>query len=163
MSQSTTEPYVPGQDDDDDEKKMVTLSRAQIRNLEKRAKERDEFAKELDDRKKSDVFVEAGIDPKNTQHGYFMRGYQGEINVEAIKAAATEAGYLTPPEPDAAQQAALEAQQRVANASAGATPRGAMDEATMRAEMEKAAAEGGSDDIMAVARKYGAVSVEDFQ
>jgi hypothetical protein len=159
---STTEAYESELDSDDDDK-VVTLSRKQIRALEKKAKERDELAKQVETFTRNDVFKEAGIDPKDPKQQYFVKGYDGEVTVDAIRAAATEAGYLAAPEPSAEQLAQLDASQRMAAASAGATPRGAMDEATMRAEMEKAAAEGGSDAIMAVARKYGAVSTEDFQ
>jgi hypothetical protein len=155
--------YTPELENEDDETpKTVTLSRSQIRALEKKAKERDDLATQLAQLTAERTFIEAGIDPKNTQHQYFMRGYDGEITVDAIKAKATEAGFLSAPEPDAEQTAALEAGQRVAAAASGAPAAGAANEASIRAEMEAAQKTGGKEAVLAVARKYGAVLTDDY-
>lgn len=64
---------------------------------------------------RENAFLKAGINPDDKQLGYFVRGYDGDLNPEAIKAAATEAGFLsTTPAPttEAAEepQPAAEAQ-----------------------------------------------------
>lgn len=100
--------------------------------------------------KRTLAFAQAGIplDSDNKIAGYFIKGYDGDLTPEAIKAAATEAGILgaptpppatqqdqspQPPQPDqsfmtAAEIATLQmqteiaAQQRVAQAGDGAMP-----------------------------------------
>lgn len=150
-------------DDADDERpNTVTLRRAEIRSLEKKAKERDELASKLAALENRQTFIEAGIDPKNAQHGYFMKGYDGEMTVEAIKAKATEAGFLSAPAPDPEQTANLEAAQRVASAASGAAAGSSPNEESVRAEMLAAQKDGGTEALLAVARKYGANSVDDY-
>jgi hypothetical protein len=95
---------------------------------------------------KENAFLKAGINPEaSPMAGYFAKGYDGPLDPEAIKAAATEAGVLTPPQEQSqepagqpqgqandgaalaaamqSQQAAeLGAQGRVADAATGAAP-----------------------------------------
>lgn len=151
-----------GYDDDDTGSPTVTLSRAQIRTLEKKARERDTFAARIEQMERQQTFVEAGIDLKDPKMGYFIKGYDGDLTADAIKKAAMDAGFIEPPQPSGEQAAVMDSAQRIASAAAGAVPLGAVTEGTMRAEMEQAAASGGRDAIMAVARKYGAVSTEDY-
>lgn len=159
MTTETVEQY----DDQDDSEKVVTVRRSEIRALEKKAKERDEYAKKVETLTKRQTFAEAGIDLKDPKTEYFLKGYEGELTVEAIRERAIADGFLAAEQPDPAKEAELDATGKIVSAAAGATPRGAMDEATMRSEMEAAEAQGGPEAIMAVARKYGAVAVEDFQ
>jgi len=158
MSENTND-YL---DDDEDRPNTITLKRSEIRSLEKKAKERDELASRLAALENQQTFIEAGIDPKNAQHGYFMKGYDGEMTVDAIKAKATEAGFLSAPAPSQEQTQNLEAAQRVATAASGARPESAPTEESIRAEMNAALMEGGTEGLLAVARKYGVSTVDDY-
>ena len=62
------------------------------RDLEARASEGDEAKKELQQLKRQMVFRDAGLDPSNKMTEYFMKGYEGELSVDAIQAEATSAG-----------------------------------------------------------------------
>jgi hypothetical protein len=149
-------------DIDEDSSTTVTLSRAQIRALEKKAKERDQLADRLSKLERQQTFAEAGIDLNDPKTKYFVNGYDGEMTAEAIKAEATTAGFLQADELDEGQAATLDSTQRIVQAASGATPRGAVNEATMRAEMEQALASGGTNAVIDVAKSYGAFSVDDF-
>jgi DNA-binding PucR family transcriptional regulator len=91
---------------------------------------------------------------------YFVKGYEGELEPDAIREAATEAGFLAveaaPQEQvsDANAEAVAYAQQRVMAASAGATSED-ISEAAALARMEAAMQEGGIEAMLDVARQYG--------
>lgn len=87
-------------DDDLDESPTVTLKRSEIRNLEKRAKLADEAEARAAAAERSLAFAKAGIDLTDTKSNYFVKGYEGELDPEAIKAAAIKDGFL--PAPDVA-------------------------------------------------------------
>lgn len=47
---------------------------------------------------RENAFLKAGINPEQDPRlGYFVRGYDGDLTSEAIKTAATEAGFLADP------------------------------------------------------------------
>lgn len=73
-------------DDQDNQSPQVTLSRKQIRQLEKRAKAADEAQAELEQLKRERAFVQAGVPLDDRRASYFIAGYQGEMTPEAIKA-----------------------------------------------------------------------------
>lgn len=73
-------------DDPDNQSPQVTLSRKQIRQLEKRAKAADEAVAELEQLKRERAFVQAGVPLDDRRSSYFIAGYQGEMTPEAIKA-----------------------------------------------------------------------------
>ncbi len=50
---------------------------------------------ELDGLKRTEAFRSAGINPNDPRQAYFVKGYDGEIDPEPIRAAAVEAGFLT--------------------------------------------------------------------
>jgi hypothetical protein len=62
------------------------------RDLEARASEGDEAKKELQQLKRKEVFRDAGLDTSNKMTEYFMKGYEGDLSVEAIQAEANDAG-----------------------------------------------------------------------
>ena len=45
--------------------------------------------------KRKEVFRDAGLDPSNKMTEYFMKGYEGDLSVEAIRAEANDAGLST--------------------------------------------------------------------
>ena len=69
--------------------------------LNPRAAAGDEAVAELAQLRRELSFRDAGIDPASKQGQHFMRGYDGEMTVDAIRAEATELGLTgesnTPP------------------------------------------------------------------
>lgn len=151
---SDTTPSTPIDDDDSD--RTVTLKRSEIRALEKKAKGFDEATTKLASYERDAVFRKAGIDPDDAKQKWFVKGYDGELEVDKIKAAATEAGFLEPPTMTDEQAAQAKGTEQVVGAAAGATPVNALSEEAMKAEMVAAQREGGTEAVLAVARKYGA-------
>ena len=70
--------------------------RARMKQLEKEAKELRKQLAEFSTTQRELAFVKAGIDPSSPQAKYFVKGYDGELTPEAIKAAAEEAQLITP-------------------------------------------------------------------
>ena len=62
------------------------------RELEAKAKRADELEAQVQQMQRKEVFRDAGLDPSNKMTEYFMKGYEGELSVEAIQAEATSAG-----------------------------------------------------------------------
>ena len=102
------------------------------------------------------AFAKAGINPDDPRMKYFVKGYDGELTAEAVRQAAVEAGFIQSQTAQAAQQAnaALGAESRVAQASAGAIMPDTGEDAALLA-MEQAMEEGGVDAMLEVARQYG--------
>ena len=57
------------------------------RRLEKKAQRADDLARE-------NAFLKAGVNPDDPKAKWLVKGYDGELTPEAIKAAASEAGIL---------------------------------------------------------------------
>jgi DNA-binding PucR family transcriptional regulator len=106
------------------------------------------------------AFAKAGIPLTDPKMNYFVKGYEGELEPDAIREAATEAGFLATEAAlqeqvsDANAEAVAYAQQRVMAASAGATSED-ISEAAALARMESAMQEGGLEAMLDVARQYG--------
>ena len=62
------------------------------RELEAKAKRADELEAQVQQMQRKEVFRDAGLDPSNKITEYFMKGYEGELSVDAIQAEATSAG-----------------------------------------------------------------------
>jgi hypothetical protein len=94
------------------------------RDLENRAKAGDEAVAELAQLRREVSFRNAGVDPQSKQGQYFMRGYEGEMTVDAIRAEATELGLAGDSNPPAAQAPPVDygAEQRIAMAADDAGP-----------------------------------------
>ena len=100
------------------------------RELEAKAKKADALEAEIQQMRRKDVFRDAGLDPSNRMTEYFMKGYEGELTVEAIQAEATSPGLpsLVSQEDttNLGQQAQfaeqVEAERRIAEASDDAGP-----------------------------------------
>jgi hypothetical protein len=88
-----------------------------IRDLRAKARQADELAAKVAAMERTEAFRSAGLDPNDPRAKYFVKGYEGELTPDAIKAAATEAGLA-----GEADQAApdLTAHERLAAASEGA-------------------------------------------
>lgn len=111
--------------------------------------ERDALARE-------NAFLKAGINADDQRLAYFVKGYDGELDPQAIQKAAIEAGFLQAPQQGQRQelQQTANAQRRVAAASAGALQEGATENGAL-AQLEAAMAQGGVPAMLEVARQYG--------
>jgi hypothetical protein len=119
-----TETPLSNIDDYDDNEETETdesgLTPAERRKLQKELKQLRESQAATAAAARKAAFYEAGINPKDPKAKYFINGYDGELDPEAIKAAAIEAGFL-----EAETQVSQEeraAHERVAAASTGASP-----------------------------------------
>lgn len=128
-----------------------------IKSLRRAANQKKKLETELSDLKRELAFARAGLPLDDPKMRYFVKGYDGEMTAEAIREAASEAGFLAVQQeqgPDPQLQAAASAQQRVMQASAGA---GISDssESSALAHLQSAMEEGGIEAMMEVARQYG--------
>jgi hypothetical protein len=89
--------------DDSDDETSETVSkdpvRAHLKKVESENKLLRQQAQELETLKRKMAFAEAGIDVNAPVAKYFMKGYDGEVSAEAIRAAAEEANLLQPQKP----------------------------------------------------------------
>ena len=100
------------------------------RELEAKAKRADELEAQVQQMQRKEVFRDAGLDPSNKMTEYFMKGYEGELSVEAIKAEAQSAGLsnaISQANTSMAEQQAqfaqqVEAERRIAEAGDDAGP-----------------------------------------
>lgn len=112
--------------DDDPEERLVTLKRDDIKALEKRAKAAEEAQTRAEAAERKLAFAEAGIDLSNTDPklSYFVKGYEGDLTPEAIKAKAIAEGWVSNPEAEQQAQASEDAAalERMADGAANGTP-----------------------------------------
>jgi hypothetical protein len=64
------------------------------RKLEERAKRADEAEARAVTAERRLAFLEAGVDPNKPGAAWFIKGYDGDLSVEAVKAEAAKAGFL---------------------------------------------------------------------
>lgn len=118
---SATEPEFHPEDFEGLNPAQTTIHNAELRKLRKAAKEAEEWKQKVAEMERRETFALAGVPLDDPAARYFVRGYDGEMTPEAIKAAAVQARIIqappTTPEEIAAHQAA-------ANAAAGADPVG---------------------------------------
>lgn len=101
------------------------LSRSDLRKLREKARKHDEMEAKLQAMERKELFRDAGVNPSDAKFKYFVKGYDGEMTVEAIQKEAAEAGLITlEPENPPAE---VEAHQKIDQAGAGATPSGKVD------------------------------------
>lgn len=92
------------------------------RELEDRAKAGDEAVAQLAQLQREVSFRDAGVDPNSKQGQYFMRGYDGEMTADAIRAEAAELGLTGQPVQTQQPQVDYGAEQRIAMAADDAGP-----------------------------------------
>ena len=117
--------------------------RARMRELEDRNKALEAQAKEAEAAKRELAFVKAGVDPDSAAAKYFVKGYDGELTAEAIRAAAEEASLI----PSQKKEVAAEQQawNRVAQASRAGETSDAPVDYSQRINAAKS-----SDEVMAL-------------
>lgn len=135
-------------DDDDvefDDEAKPERTHAEWAELRRAKKARDKAEKELEAMKREMAFAKAGIDINDPQARYFVKGYEGEITPEAIRAEAVSAGFLAELPPEEPDLDAVDAQQRMAAASGGIGP----DQPDLAiSALDQAFAEGGTDGML---------------
>lgn len=153
-------------EDIDDQNDDDLVPRSHIRELEAQAKESRELKAQLAQMERDSAFAKA-LGPAADSPGakYFVKAYDGELTVDAIKAAATEGGFLQTSQPvNAPSPPDLSGHQRIADASAGATSPAQMswqdelataDRITNQAEREAA--------ILTVVEKHGGYTSRNTQ
>lgn len=107
--------------DDSGNPRVVTLKRADIRALEKQAKKARDLEERLATMERERAFMAAGVPVDDPAARYFVKGYDGELTPDAIKAAAVEARVIAGAEPTSEEIAGHQAAQA---AAAGAEPVG---------------------------------------
>lgn len=118
--------------------------------LRRTKKERDKAKDELNLLKREKAFMKAGIDPDDPRLSYFVKGYEGDIAPEAIKAEAIKAGFLQE-QVEHVDESPVQAQARIqAAANDGA---GAMQ--VDIAALDQAFTSGGSDGVVAHLQQIG--------
>lgn len=148
--------------DDDLDTEMDEYSEETPRGLRRAANKAKKLEAELNSLRRELAFAKAGIPMNDPRMSYFIKGYEGELEAEAIREAAEEAGFLNVEQPaqSATQtqpsQVAPEAAatQRVMRASVGAATEDISEDAAI-ARMEEAMQEGGIEALLEVAQQYG--------
>ena len=99
------------------------------------------------------AFLRAGVNLDDPRSTYFVKGYDGEVNVDAIRSAALEAGFIQtkeqPPSPDATGA------ERIRAAAAGGTSPvgGGLD--GVAARMDDSYRQGGNEALIAQLEREG--------
>jgi hypothetical protein len=149
--------------DDESNDARVSLKRSDIRRLEAAAKAglQAQTAKTQADRELA--FYKAGIDPSDTRLSYFVKGYDGEMTPEAIKAEAQKAGFVSAEGQTAASAGsdsqsteAENAEKQAAALSGGAsTPGSTLNAEAGRQALAEAMKQGGVSAMLEKARELG--------
>jgi len=147
--------------DDDLDNEMDEYSDETPKGLRRAANKAKKLEAELNSLRRELAFAKAGIPMDDPKMSYFVKGYEGELEPDAIREAAEEAGFLnlqqqTEPQSQTSQQEAPEAAatQRVMRASVGAATEDISEDAAI-ARMEEAMQEGGIEALLEVAQQYG--------
>lgn len=126
------------------------------KQLREAANRGSKYKAEAENLRRENAFLKAGIPADDPRMSYFVKGYEGELDPQAIQKAAMEAGFIQPPNSGRQQslKQTADAQRRVAQASAGAVQQGTTADSAL-AELEAAMKEGGVPAMLEVARQYG--------
>tara|TARA_E500000081_G_C6135824_1_gene356642 strand:+ start:2303 stop:2779 length:477 start_codon:yes stop_codon:yes gene_type:complete len=93
--------------------------------------ENSEMRIELDALRREKTFRSAGLDLDDTRVKYFVKGYDGELDAEAIRQEAMAAGFLgensAPVQSETMVQDAMQAEQRIQTAGEGGDPVSPLD------------------------------------
>lgn len=147
---------------DDIDNDEIETDESSIKSLRKAASRSKKLEQELNQMQRELAFFKAGIPQDDPRMRYFIKGYDGELEAEAIRQAAVQAGFLqvqTSPE-QAQVQEAIAAEGRVMAASAGAVAEDNSEGAAL-ARLEAALNEGGVEAMLDVARQYGVPTTHD--
>lgn len=103
-----------------DDETPVSISAKDLKALRNIAKNASELQAQHEAAQRQLAFAKAKIDVTDPKMGYFIKGYEGELDPEKIRTAATEAGFIsTQPDQQQIPPQELSGHQRVADAAAG--------------------------------------------
>ncbi len=123
-----------------------------IKALREAAERSKALEREVADLRRDRAFRQAGIDPDEKKVSYFVKGYEGELDPNAIRTEAREAGFLPEPGPTSEQQEALDGQGRIEQVVSSSQPQGGQE---YEAQLEQAFAEGGTAGLIQAAATLG--------
>jgi hypothetical protein len=152
-------------DDYDDQDQTDLVPRSQIRQLEQQAKEAKDLRAQLEAVQRENTFAKALGSIDHPARSYFERGYDGEMEPDAIRAAAREAGLMATSQAQTTDQRndptsqEMAAHARMAAASEGSGGNKPID------LIEGFGARGSKkpDEIMQMIRSAGMRTAEDMQ
>ena len=123
------------------------------KGLRRAASKSKKLDAELEQARRENAFLKAGIAMDDPRMKYFVKGYDGDLTSEAVRNAALEAGFIQ--QGNNAQLAeAAASQQRVISASAGSVMEDNTEAAAL-SRLQSAMEEGGVEAMLEVARQYG--------
>lgn len=102
-------------EDDTDETPKDPV-RARMKQLEKELQQSKQALAEAEAIKRENAFMKAGIPMDDPMAKYFVKGYDGEISAEAIRAAAQEANLIQKAADDAKAKSEVDAWNRISRA-----------------------------------------------
>jgi hypothetical protein len=123
-----------------------------IKALREAADRAKALEREVTELRRDRAFRQAGIDPDDKKVSYFVKGYEGELDPNAIRKEAQEAGFLPEPGPTSEQQQSLAGQGRIEQVVATSQPQGGQE---YEAQLEQAFAEGGTAGLVQAAASLG--------
>jgi hypothetical protein len=109
------------------------------RKLEKDAEDGRLAKQQANDAKRELAFYKAGLPMDDPRLAYFVKGYDGAYDPDAIRKAAQDAGFISPSEQDTAREEEVAQHQQLAQASAGASSAGKLTHADILNLARKAA------------------------
>jgi hypothetical protein len=143
----------PDEGDDNDER-YVQLTRAQIRTMERDAKQARKAQDEANTLRRDLALARSGIgELSERQQKALFASLDGEVTADALREAAQDLGFVKPPPPSTAdtERAQLEG---MSHASSGAADPGSEDSI---AKLHRAAREGGKEALLAQIQADGHV------
>lgn len=135
-------------DDQNDDGGHVTLSRSQIRAMERDAKLARSANERADSLQRELAFARVGAEFTERQQKALLASLDGDVTTESIRTAAEELGFLAPSAP--AEDVA--ASERIASAANGA-PSEDLDDPVAR--LHRADREGGKEGVLAELQRQG--------
>ena len=109
------------------------------RDLERKARKADENARLAQTAQRELAFYKAGLPMSDPRMTYFVKGYEGPNDSDAIRKAAQEAGFMAPAEQDTTVADEVAQHQQIADASAGASVAGKLTPSDVLGMAAKAA------------------------
>lgn len=124
---------------------------AELRQAKKAAKQAETKAQQAE---RELAFYKAGIPTDDPKMAYFIKGYEGKPEPEAIRQAAIEAGFMEAQAQSPEHQQAIQAQQRIAVAGSAGVPNPVGVEAALQG-LDEAYEQGGVGAVLAAMQQAG--------
>lgn len=131
--------------------------RAHVKRLESQLKEAQDRAAEAEGLRRELAFSKAGIDLNDAKVKYFVRGYDGELDADAIRKQAVEDGFLKAPD-EPAPDPNLTASGRMDEAAAGEPDPARYAEFNERVKQAKS-----PDEILSISEEFGVLTSRQLQ